>query len=141
MTERPILLVEDNDDDVELTLHALAKARIANPVVVAHDGVEALEMLLPPDGHPRVDPALVLLDLKMPRVDGHEVLRRLRTDARTRLLPVVILTSSSEVRDVLEGYNSGANSFITKPVDLNEFLDAVATLGLYWLVLNQLPPP
>lgn len=141
MTSRPILLVEDNPDDVELTLHAFKKSEIANTVVVARDGVEALERLLPPDGTPGLEPAVVLLDLKLPRVDGHEVLRRIRDDPRTRLLPVVILTSSSEDRDMTWCYENGANSYISKPVDFPEFLEVASLLCRYWLVLNRPPTP
>jgi two-component system response regulator len=142
MSERTILLVEDNPDDAALTLHALETNRIRNPVVVARDGVEALEHLLGTDGEPTPGdlPAVVLLDLKLPRIDGLEVLRRLRADARTRLLPVVILTSSNEDEDRLKGYALGANSYVRKPVDFDEFVRAAGQLGLYWLLLNAPPP-
>ena len=130
-----ILLVEDNPDDETLTRRALAKNNIQNEVRVARDGAEALELLQ------AVTPELVLLDLKLPKVDGLEVLRRIRADERTRLLPVVILTSSKEERDLVAGYGLGANSYIRKPVDFAQFVEAVRQLGLYWLVLNQSPPP
>jgi CheY-like chemotaxis protein len=133
-----ILLVEDNPDDVELTLLAFERSKIANEIVVARDGQEALDLLAGRD--PGVVPELVLLDLKLPRVDGLEVLRRVRADPRTRRLPVVILTSSNEERDVVAGYDLGANSFIRKPVDFNEFIDAARNLGMYWLVMNQPAP-
>lgn len=138
MTVSPkvLLLVEDNLDDVELTRIAFERSNIANRMVVAGDGAEALDMLL---GDEPLEPALVLLDLKLPKIDGLEVLRRLREDKRTRVVPVVILTSSREQRDVLDGYELGANSFIQKPVDFEQFVEAVKQLGLYWLVLNQSP--
>ena len=142
MEEKVILLVEDNPRDEALTLRALRKSNIINRVVVAHDGVEALEFLLEPgaDGHPRPLPQLVLLDLKLPKIDGHEVLRRIRADARTQLLPVVILTTSVEDADRLDGYRLGANSYVRKPIDFAQFVEAVGQLGLYWLVLNEQPP-
>lgn len=143
MSEKTILLVEDNPDDVALTLHAFASNRIANPVVTARDGVEALDYLFATGPHagrdPQALPALVLLDLKLPRIDGLEVLRRVRGDPRTRLLPVVILTSSNEDRDRIEGYSLGANSYVRKPVDFDEFVRAAGQLGLYWLMLNSPP--
>jgi two-component system, response regulator len=136
MTERrALLLVEDNPDDEALTLRAFRKHNLGNEVMVARDGVEALEVLL--GGGPL--PQVVLLDLKLPRLDGLEVLRRLRSDERTRHLPVVVLTSSQEERDLVESYRLGANSYVRKPVDFAEFVDAVGHLGLYWLVLNKLP--
>lgn len=139
--DRPILLVEDNPDDEALTLRAFSKNRITNPVVVARDGVEALDYLFGTAANlgrgPVVAPAVVLLDLKLPRIDGLEVLRRIRADARTRLLPVVILTTSKEQQDIFEGYRLGANSYIRKPVDFEKFIQAVGQLGLYWLVLNE----
>ena len=139
-----ILLVEDNPDDVDLTLRAFAKSNIANEVVVARDGVEALDYLFATGPHAgRASaplPQLVLLDLKLPRIDGLQVLERVRANPRTRLLPVVILTSSTEQRDLENGYKLGANSYIRKPVDFQEFLDAMRHLGLYWLLLNQAPP-
>lgn len=140
--EPVILLVEDNPKDEALTLRALKKANIGNRVVIAHDGVEAIEYLLgtAPDGSQNALPQLILLDLKLPKLDGHEVLRRIRMEERTRLLPVVILTTSVEDKDRLHGYRLGANSYVRKPVDFSEFAEAVVQLGLYWLVLNQKPP-
>ncbi len=137
MASQLIALVEDNPDDEMLTIRALKKQKIANEIVVLRDGVEALEFLLSPDSPL---PHLVLLDLKLPRLDGMEVLRRLRQEERTRLLPIVVLTSSDEERDVIEGYRLGANSYVRKPVDFSQFVEAVSHLGLYWLVLNQAPP-
>jgi two-component system response regulator len=134
---RLIVLVEDNPDDEALTLRALQKNNIANQVVVLRDGAEALDYLLAPDAP---TPQLVLLDLKLPRIDGLEVLRRLRSEPRTSLLPIVVLTSSTEERDMLESYRRHANSYIRKPVDFEQFIDAVRQLGLYWLVLNQIAP-
>jgi two-component system response regulator len=131
--EKTILLVEDNPDDVDLTLRALARNKIANKVVVARDGAEALEILVEKGLRPQV----TLLDLKLPKVNGLEVLRRIRGEEATRLLPVVILTSSTEDKDLVESYSLGANSYIQKPVDFAQFLEAVGQLGLYWLVLNQ----
>lgn len=145
MAANPILLVEDNPDDEALTLRALKKNKITNEVVVARDGAEALDLFFGPgenpggDGHPL--PQMVLLDLKLPKLDGLEVLRRLRADPRTRLLPVVILTSSREEKDLVEGYGLGANSYVRKPVDFARFVEAVRELGLYWLLLNESPPP
>jgi CheY-like chemotaxis protein len=139
-----ILLIEDNPDDEALTLRALTKNNIQNEVVVAHDGVEALDFLFGTGLHAGRDlsvvPKVILLDLKLPKIDGLEVLRRLRADKRTQLLPVVILTSSIEDQDRLSGYNLGANSYIRKPVDFGEFVEAVRQLGLYWLILNEPPP-
>jgi two-component system response regulator len=139
-----ILLVEDNPDDEALTLRALRKANVGNEVVVAHDGVEALEYLFGTGAHAGRDtgemPQVVLLDLKLPKMDGLEVLRRVRADERTQFLPVVILTSSSEDRDRIEGYKLGANSYVRKPVDFTEFAQAVRQLGLYWLLINEVPP-
>ncbi len=141
---KTILLVEDNANDEYLTLRALKKYNVANDVVVARDGVEALDYLFCTGSHADRDvrdvPVVVLLDLKLPRVDGLEVLRRVRDDERTRLLPVVILTSSNEERDVINGYKLGTNSFVQKPVDFGAFMDAVGQLGLYWLMLNQPAP-
>jgi two-component system response regulator len=139
-----ILLVEDNPDDEALTLRALKKNNIMNEVVVAHDGVEALDYLFGTGIHAGRDvsnlPQIVLLDLKLPKIDGLEVLRRIRDDERTRLQPVVILTTSNEDRDVIGSYELGANSYIRKPVDFERFMEAVRNLGLYWLVLNIAPP-
>jgi len=144
MIDRIILLVEDNPDDQELTLRALKLNNILNEVVTVEDGAEALDYLFCEgeyaDRDPDAMPQVVLLDLKLPKIDGLEVLRRMRTDERTRLLPVVILTSSNEERDVAEGYGLGANSYVRKPVDFGEFREAVRNLGLYWLLLNQPPP-
>lgn len=134
---KPILLVEDNPDDVELTLRAFRKSNIVNEIIVARDGEMALDMLF---GEKRIVPAVVLLDLKLPKIDGLEVLRRIRESAETSLLPVVILTSSREENDLLDGYRGGANSYIRKPVDFERFIDAVKTLGVYWLILNEPPP-
>jgi two-component system response regulator len=140
-TDRPILLVEDNPDDEALTLRAFSKNRIPNQVIVARDGVEALDFLFGSGTHAGRDlsvmPAVVLLDLKLPRIDGLEVLRRIRADERTRLLPVVILTTSKEQRDIYEAYSLGANSYIRKPVDFEKFIYAVGQMGLYWLQLNE----
>lgn len=144
MNDRIILLVEDNPDDEALTLRALKKNNILNEVVVARDGAEALEYLFRTGAYAGRDqsvrPAVILLDLKLPKIDGLEVLRRLRTDERTKLLPVVILTSSREEQDLVNGYKLGANSYIRKPVDFTQFMEAVRHLGLYWLVLNEPPP-
>jgi two-component system response regulator len=137
-----ILLVEDNPDDAALTMRALKSHNITNDVVVARDGVEALDYLLGKGGKPATEepPAVVLLDLKLPKLNGLEVLQRIRADERTRLLPVVILTSSDEERDVIDGYRLGANSYVRKPVDFVEFTEAAKQLGLYWLLMNQAPP-
>ena len=142
--KRTILLVEDNAMDEELTLRTLTKHNMANEVVVARDGAEALDYLLCTGPHAGRDPTdvpqVVLLDLKLPKVDGLEVLRRMRADERTRVVPVVVLTSSDEERDLIDSYRLGANSYIRKPVDFGEFSEAVGQLGLYWLLLNQGPP-
>jgi two-component system, response regulator len=139
-----ILLVEDNPDDEALTLRALQKNKITNEVVVARDGVQALDYVFGTGAYTGRDtsvaPQIILLDLKLPKIDGLEVLRRLRGDPRTKLTPVVILTSSNEERDLLAGYDFGANSYVRKPVDFDQFAEAVRYLGLYWLVLNQPPP-
>jgi two-component system response regulator len=135
--DKTILLVEDNPKDEALILRALKKNNISNEVAVAHDGAEALTLL----GDPASPlPQLVLLDLKLPKIDGLEVLQRIRADPRTRLLPVVILTSSTEEGDRLRGYSFGANSYIRKPVDFTQFAEAVRQLGLYWLIMNEPPP-
>ena len=141
---RKILLVEDNPDDERLTLRALDRHQISNEVEVARDGAEALDYLFGTGEHEGRDltdaPAVVLLDLKLPKIDGLEVLRRLRADARTSLQPVVILTSSAQEEDRIRGYELGANSYVRKPVDFNEFSEAIRQLGLYWLILNEPPP-
>ena len=132
-----ILLVEDNPDDVMFTMRAFRKNNINNEVVVASDGEEALARLLPEDPRTALRPCLVLLDVKLPKVDGLEVLRQIRSDPRTRLLPVVVLTSSVEDRDIVQSYQLGANSYVQKPVNFGDFLEATRQLGLYWLVLNR----
>jgi len=141
--ERVILLVEDNADDEALTMRALSKNKITNKIVVARDGVEALDYLfgtgLYVGRDTSVQPELILLDLKLPKVNGFEVLKKLRADPRTKLLAVVILTSSKEQQDIVNGYGLGANSYVRKPVDFQQFVDAVLQLGLYWLVLNERP--
>ena len=143
MTEKKILLVEDNPDDADLALRALRKGRISNEVIVTHDGAEALEYLLGADAlaapADRPLPTFILLDLKLPKIDGLEVLRRLRADPRTELLPIVILTSSREPQDVLTAYRLGANSYICKPVNFNHFAETVRQVGHYWLTLNESP--
>ncbi|HET7317499.1 MAG TPA: response regulator [Nitrospirota bacterium] len=143
MKSKIILLVEDNPDDVKLTERALKKSKILNELMVAQDGVEAVDYLFGTGKYAGRDtkalPQVVLLDLKMPRMDGLEVLQRIRTDERTKLLPVVVLTTSSEDRDRVESYKLGANSYIRKPVDFDQFVSAVQNLGLYWLVLNEAP--
>ena len=142
--KRIILLVEDNADDTELTRHAVRKHHVANELVAVQDGAEALEYLFGTgayaDRDTRVMPTVILLDLKLPKVDGLEVLRQLRADPRTKLIPVVILTSSEEERDRIEGYSLGCNSYIRKPVDYDQFSKSITQLGLYWLVLNEPPP-
>jgi len=138
MEAKVILLVEDNPNDELLTLRALKKNNIKNEVVVAHDGAEALDYLIGPNA--AAMPQVVLLDLKLPKVDGLEVLRRIRAEERTKRLPVVILTSSNEDKDLVTSYDLRANSYIRKPVDFDQFTEAVRTLGLYWLVLNEAAP-
>jgi CheY-like chemotaxis protein len=144
MPNNIILLVEDNPDDEALTLRALKKKNIANEVVIARDGAEALDYLFGTgtfkDRDGSILPAVILLDLKLPKIDGLEVLKRIRADQRTRFLPVVVLTSSNEDQDLLNSYSQGCNSYIRKPVDFDEFAEAIAQLGLYWLVLNQSVP-
>ena len=144
MEDKLILLVEDNPDDEVLTIRALRKNNIGNRLVVAHDGEEALDFLFCTGAYANRDPhempQLILLDLKLPKIDGHEVLRRVRTDERTKLLPVVILTSSKEEQDLVNSYGNGANSYVRKPVNFDQFVEAVRQLGLYWLVLNETPP-
>lgn len=144
MNEKIILLVEDNPDDVTLTIRAFKKNNILNEVVVACDGVEALDYLFGTGKYAgrdtNVQPAVVLLDLKLPKMNGLEVLQRLRADERTKLVPVVILTSSKEEQDVINGYKLGCNSYIRKPVDFNQFIEAVKQLGMYWLLINESLP-
>ncbi len=137
MNSGTILLVEDNPDDEKLTLRAMEKKRVANPVVIARDGQQALDYLFDPA---KKLPAVVLLDLKLPKVGGLEILKRVRTSERTKLVPVVVLTSSKEDTDLIASYDLGCNSYIRKPVDFDKFLEAVGQLGLYWLVLNEPPP-
>ncbi|PKP30195.1 MAG: two-component system response regulator [Bacteroidetes bacterium HGW-Bacteroidetes-16] len=144
MGSKTILLVEDNPDDVDLTLRALKKNNIKNEIVVASDGVEALDYLFGTGKYSGRDlmmmPTIILLDLKLPKIDGLEVLRRLRANKLTKFLPVVILTSSREEQDIINSYSVGVNSYVRKPVDFNQFAEAVSQLGLYWLLLNELPP-
>ena len=143
MNVKIILLVEDNPDDEELTLLALKKSNILNEVIVARDGAEALEYLFATgkyaDQNSSRIPQLILLDLKLPKLDGLEVLKRLRADPRTKLIPVVVLTSSSEEEDMLASYRTGANSYVRKPVDFHRFADAIKQVGMYWLLLNEVP--
>ena len=144
MHNKVILLVEDNPDDETLTLRALSKNKILNEIVVARDGAEALDYLFGTGAHAgrdtTIQPQLILLDLKLPKIDGLEVLQRLRADPRTALLPVTILTTSNEERDIVTSYKLGVNSYVRKPVDSDSFIEAVRQLGLYWLVLNTAPP-
>src|SRR5215216_1756891 len=144
MSYKMILLVEDNADDEALTLRALNKSKVANTIVVVRDGAEALDYLFCTgpyaDRNPLDLPQVILLDLKLPKIDGLEVLRRLRAEPRTHMLPVVILTSSKEEQDLLNAYSNGANSYVRKPVDFTQFVEAIRQLGLYWLVLNEVPP-
>ena len=141
--EVEILLVEDNPEDAEITIRALKKVNLANRLVHVEDGQEALDFLFPPGesaGRMAVSkPRLILLDIKMPKVDGIEVLRRIKADETTKIIPVVIMTSSAEEKDILESYNLGVNSYVVKPVDFNQFLKAVSDLGLYWLLINRSP--
>jgi two-component system response regulator len=142
--DETILLVEDNPDDIELTMRAFRKNNIANNVMVAHDGVEALDYLFCLGAYTERDikdtPRLILLDLKLPKLDGLQVLERLRADECIKLIPVVILTSSKEEQDLISGYKLGANSYVRKPVDFNKFVEAVHHIGLYWLLINEPPP-
>jgi len=143
MNPRTILLVEDNPDDEELTLLAFRKNNISNTIVVAHDGQEALDMLFGADDDPaglKMRPAIILLDLKLPKVDGLEVLRRIRADERSRMIPIVVLTSSRQEQDLIASYSLGCNSYVRKPVSFAEFVEAVRQLDLYWLLLNEPPP-
>lgn len=140
MVLKTILLVEDNPDDEELTLLAFRQNNISNEIKIARDGAEALDLLFGPDGEGgSITPTLILLDLKLPKVDGLEVLRRIREDDRTKFLPVVVLTSSREEQDLVASYSLGANSYVRKPVNFAEFVEAVRQLGLYWLLLNETP--
>lgn len=140
MNDGAILLVEDNPDDVTFTLRAFKKNNISNEIVVAVDGERALELLLPEDDTPPLQPALILLDVQLPKIDGMEVLRRIRSDPRTDAFPVVVLTTSSEERDIVASYRLGANSYVRKPVVFSDFLNAANLLGLYWLLVNESPP-
>lgn len=144
-SQRVILLVEDNADDELMTVRAFRKSNIRNPIVVVRDGAEAIDYLFIQGRHadrdPAIRPQVILLDLHLPRIDGLEVLRRIRAHEQTRTLPVVILTSSKEERDLVEGYQLGVNSFVHKPVDVTAFFEAVRQLGMYWIVLNEMPSP
>ena len=139
MTNEPIVLIEDNEDDIVLTRRALTTNNIRNPLVIARDGAEALELLLGANGN-TVKPAVILLDLHLPKVDGLSVLKQLRDDARTSSTPIVVLTSSKEEEDVIAGYELHANSYIRKPVDFDQFTEVVRQIGMYWLLLNEPPP-
>src|SRR5579859_4135560 len=144
MKDSMVLLVEDSQHDEELIIRALGKSKVVNDVVIMRDGAEALDYIFATGAHigrnVAHQPAVVLLDLKLPKVDGLEVLRRIRADERTRLLPVVILTSSNQERDIVAGYASGANSFVRKPIEFAEFSDAIGRVGMYWLIVNEPPP-
>jgi len=144
VTGKTILLVEDNPDDEALTIRALRKAHVSNEVIVARDGAEALDYLFAEGAYQGRDtssqPQIVLLDLKLPKIDGLQVLERIRSDKRTELIPVVILTTSKEEKDLISGYSLGANSYVAKPVDFVEFTEAVKNLGMYWLLINERPP-
>ena len=144
MIQKTILLVEDNPDDVDLTLRALKKNNILNEIVIARDGAEALDYLFGRGAYSSRDlsefPEVILLDLKLPKVDGLEVLQKIRSNEKTKLLPVVILTSSKEEKDLINGYSLGCNSYIRKPVDFNKFIEAIKQLQVYWLLLNEPPP-
>ena len=140
MTGKAILLVEDNPDDVTLTLRALKRNNILNEIVVAHDGAEALDLIFTGSSVGPVTPGLILLDLNLPKIDGLEVLRRIRADKRTQVIPVVVLTSSKMEEVIISAYQNGANAFVQKPVNFSEFAEAVSTLGMFWLVLNETVP-
>ena len=140
MNSGPIMLIEDDEDDVTLTLRALRQNQVANEVVVATDGAQALDLLCPPDGRERLVPVLILLDINLPRIGGLDVLRAVRADPDTRTLPVVMLTTSGEERDIDASYRLGANSYVRKPVSFGDFIEATRLLGLYWLGVNELPP-
>ena len=140
MTGKQIMLIEDNPDDRDLTIRALQKNNVLNAVTVACDGAEALAMLFGDDDRGHGNPALILLDLKLPKVDGLEVLRRIRADERTRVVPVLVLTSSAEDQDLRAAYDLGANGYVRKPLTFSEFSEAIHTVGLFWLLLNQPPP-
>ncbi len=140
MTDQTILLVEDNPDDVDLTLRVLKKSNILNTVTVAHDGAEALELLLTDASVHVTPPGLILLDLNLPKIDGLEVLRRIRADDRTHIIPVVVLTSSTQQEDILRSYQGGANAYVRKPVDFSEFSAAINTIGMFWMLLNMPAP-
>ena len=139
MAEKVILLVEDNPDDEALCIRALRKSKITNEIIVAHDGVEALDLLFGTDGKPPIKPAVILLDLKLPRLDGVETLNRIRANENTKSLPVVMLTTSDQETDIVKSYASGVNSYVRKPIDFAEFTDVTAQLGMYWLLLNKEP--
>lgn len=143
LNEKKILLVEDNADDELLTIRALKKNNIINEIIVARDGAEALDYLFDTGAGKKLEqlPTLIILDLNLPKIDGIEVLKQLKSNARTKLIPVVVLTSSDEQNDILKSYGLGANSYIRKPVDFNKFIEVAANIGLYWLVFNELPKP